>query len=381
MYRWSACPGSVREAAKAPPSASSSYAQEGTDAHTIAALCLQKNANPGAYIGKTVGVGVHAFTTTKEMATAVQVYIDAVDAVVDGESPTIKLQVEQRFDLSAVHPGCFGTADAVVWCPDTKTLHVFDYKHGAGIPVEVENNPQLMYYGLGALLASGYPARRVRLVIVQPRCEHPDGPVRSWEIDAIDLLDFRADLKEYAKATENPDAVLVAGEHCRFCPAAALCPELVARSQAVARLEFAPAVAYDPAKLSAALHDVDAIESRIKAVREFAYAEAEAGRFTGHGWKIVAKRAIRKWNDEAALAQHLERSYTGSVMREVYEPQSLKSPAQMEKVAGIGKGALDQFVIKESSGHALVPDSDKRPAVKAPAKDEFTALPAKTVFD
>jgi hypothetical protein len=42
---------------------------------------------------------------------------------------------------------------------------------------------------------------------------------------------------------------------------------------------------------------------------------------------------------------------------------------------------IEPFVIKESSGHALVPDSDKRPAVRVAAKDEFTAIPHKTVFD
>lgn len=380
MYRWSKCAGSVREAAKAPPVAESDYARDGTNAHTLAALCLRKAHNPGAYIGKTIkGEDGRAFTVDRDMASAVQVYIDAVDAALDSAPRASEILIEQRFNLSAVHPGCFGTADCVVWDIALKTLHVFDYKHGAGIPVAVENNPQLMYYGLGALFASGYPAKRVRLVIVQPRCDHPDGPVRSWEIDAIDLLDFRADLKEYATATENPDAVLVAGAHCRFCPAAALCPELVARSQAVARLEFAPAVAYDPAKLAAALHEIDTVEARIKAVREFAYSEAEAGRAIP-GWKLVAKRAVRKWRDEAELAKHLERNYVESVLREVYEPAALKSPAQMEKVAAL-KGALDQFVIKESSGHALVPDSDKRPAVKLAAKDEFKKLPAPTIFD
>ena len=208
MYRWARCrPGSVALIDKlALPKTASSYAEEGSDAHALGALCLTKRHNPGFYIGKKVDHDGRKFTVIQEMADAVQEYVDAVDAVVEDELPQRNvLLVEQQFDLSSVYPGCFGTADAVVWNSRTKLLTVFDYKHGAGVSVNVKNNPQLLYYGLGALLASGYPAKRVKLVIVQPRCDHADGPVRDWEIDAIDLLDFRADLKAYAEATQRVD--------------------------------------------------------------------------------------------------------------------------------------------------------------------------------
>ena len=213
----------------------------------------------------------------------------------------------------------------MVWHAFSKTLYVFDYKHGAGIAVEVENNPQLLYYGLGALLASGYPAKRVKLVIVQPRCDHADGPVRDWEIDAIDLLDFRADLKAYAEATQRADAVLVSGDHCKFCAAAPLCPALEKKAQAVAKLEFSPVLSYDPAKLAAALDMLDAVDARAKAIREFAYQEAMEGR-APPGYKLVAKRAIRKWSDETALATRLEDTF-GDVL---YQPRKVCSPAQLE---------------------------------------------------
>ena len=48
-----------------------------------------------------------------------------------------KRHIEQQFDLSSVHHGCFGTADAVIWDAKAKLLTVMDYKHGAGIPVNV----------------------------------------------------------------------------------------------------------------------------------------------------------------------------------------------------------------------------------------------------
>lgn len=364
MYRWSACPGSVR-LCEGVESKSSKYAEEGSDAHALAAYCLRRFHNPGFHIGKWLDSDGRHFFITQEMADAVQVYVDAVREAAPEGTP---LQVEQRFDLSEVHDGCFGTADAVVWRDAEKRLTVFDYKHGAGLPVTVENNPQLQYYGLGALLASGYPARTVRLVIVQPRCDHPDGPVRSWEIDAIDLLDFRADLKAYAAATEKPGAPLVPGDHCRFCPAAPLCPALAAKAQDVAKLDFGPALSYDPQKLTLALDSLPVLEGWIKNVREFAYAEAEAGRMPP-GYKLVAKRAMRKWRDEGEVIDALQTVYSDE---DLFEPRKLRSPAQMEKV--VPKDTLAPFITAESSGHALVPESDKRPAVRLDAKEEFAAI-------
>jgi hypothetical protein len=376
MYRWSACAGSVREAAKNhTPLLSSPYAEEGTDAHALASLCLIKGHNPGYYIGKDISPEGRRFQVDKEMADAVQVYVDAIEERYAERAGDI-LVVEQKFDLSAVYPGCFGTADCVIWSPSKKRLTVADYKHGAGIPVGVKNNPQLRYYGLGALIAGGHKPDVIELVIVQPRCDHADGPVRSEEIDALDLLDFRTDLVDYAKATEDPNAPLVPGPHCRFCPAARECPAVAARAQEVARLEFKPGLPYDPMKLKLALDSRPILQAAIKAVDEFAYAEAEAGRLPKEvGYKLVDKRATRKWANEGGAIDYLQLNYRDNVLREAFEPRSLKSPAQLEKVTGIKKGDFDTFMSKESSGKVLVPASDNRPEA-APSTPQQAFSPA-----
>jgi hypothetical protein len=383
MHRWSKCPGSIRLIAALPRNSetASSYAEEGSDAHALAALCLRGGSNPGAHIGKPIFYEGRRFTPSRDMALAVQLYIDDLDhevadtgldawrGVFSGDEPAETVDyVETRFDLSGVYPGCYGTADHVRWFPDTKLIHVRDYKHGAGLPVEVEGNVQLMYYGLGALHQLKLPAKRIKLTIVQPRCEHPDGPVRSWEIDTLDLVDFQSDLKAYAEATASPTAPLVPGAHCRYCPAARSCPALENQALEIAKAEFSVLVPYDAAKLGAALDTVEALEARIKSIREFAYAEAEAGRAIP-GWKLVAKRAHRKWRDAEIIAAIPE---LFADVSDAYEPPTLLSPAQMEKL--LGKGKVDKFVLAESSGHALVPEWDKRTAVRLPPPDEFTRI-------
>lgn len=357
MSRWSKCPGSVR-LSRGIESVSSKYAEEGTLAHEIAAdLLLGRDSKVKA---------------TDEMMEAICVYVDEVDSLV-GTIANFIIEVEKKFDLSSVHPGLFGTADCVVYDPNKKKLYVYDYKHGAGISVEVENNSQLMYYGLGALISMNVPCEEVELVIVQPRCPHPTGKIRRWCFPAIDLIDFQADLKEFAEATEKEDAAIVPGDHCRFCPAAAICPALHEKALSQAKVEFQPNCSYDPAKLGETLSWVETLEAWGKQVREFAYREAMHGRVPP-GFKLVQKRATRKWkSDEETTAQKLSATF-GLEAAELYTTD-LKSPAQIEKFLDReGKNALEDFTIKESSGLTLASIDDPREAQKNDVTTEFTKI-------
>lgn len=365
MYRWANCPGSVRLCATV-PNVSSKYAEEGTEAHDLAAYLLR---------GEMFGGRMHTFKgkpVSDDMAGAVQVYVDHVRSLYN---PSDTLLVEQGFHLKKIHSDLYGTADAVVWKPYSRHLHVVDYKHGAGVPVEVKGNPQLKYYALGALLESGFNAREVTVHIVQPRCPHPDGPIRSETFAAFDLLEWAADLLAAVKRTEDPDAPLTPGDHCRFCPAAAICPALAERATAMARLEFSPAVPYEPAKLKLALDSREFMKAWVKALDEFAYAEAMAGRLPPEvGYKLVEKRATRKWRDEKAAADTMV--LNGLAPDLIYEEPAVRSPAQIEKLIGKkGFVALAEHVEKKSSGYTLAPESDNRPHVRVlDAVTEFTAL-------
>lgn len=359
MYRWASCPGSVR-LSEGIESVSSSYAQEGTLAHEVAEAYLNTGKWPA--------------DTDDEMREHLSTYTDFI-AEVKAAHPNCEVMIEHRFNLSNVYDGLFGTADAVIWRPDDRVLMVVDLKYGAGLAVEPAHNRQLMYYGLGALLSLSYPALAVELVIVQPRCFHPDGPIRSWSIPSFDLIEFRADLIAAAKATEDPKAPLAAGEWCRFCPALRICPLVQKKQDEMARRAFSPVLSYDPADLAKALGDLDILESKIKATREFAYAEAEHGRCPP-GYKLVDKIARRKIKvgveDEMAKAFGVDKS-------ELFAPAKLLGVSEIEKVApGKNKkereAALAPFVSKDSTGQTLVHESDKRPPAKREATEVFSVV-------
>jgi hypothetical protein len=348
-HRWMACPGSVREGEKY-ENKSSAAADEGTKAHAEAAACLEQGFD------------------SKTKDPAIQMYLDYVEglALVDGR----RLYVEVKLDpgLTKLHPDMGGTADAVVVARDV--LEVIDFKYGAGIGVDAEENEQLEIYAIGALLTlipRPLPPT-TKVTIVQPRHEGMEQKIRSWEFDTCDLIARAADFADAAEATRDPNAPLVPGPHCHFCPAAQVgkdgevrCPALAASRREMVLANFAPMVDADPDKVAQALAMVPGLKAMIKSLDALAYQMAVAGT-PPTGYKLVEKRANRKWAAGTELPM------------EWHEAVPL-SPAQVEKQ--YGKGALKpyaEFITKQSSGFALVTEDDKRPAVKQIGIEAFALL-------
>jgi hypothetical protein len=212
----------------------SSYAQEGSAAHAVAEYCLQKDKDADELIGKKV----EGVLVTEEMANAVQRYLDYVRERSEG----CEVHIEETFSLEKLNPpdDMFGTCDFAFFRDGRLT--VMDYKHGAGVAVEIAGNPQLRYYATGALFTLGYPAKEVEMVIVQPRARHVDGPIRSETIPTSELMKWAKKLMAVADAALLPDAPLVAGSWCRWCDASPVCPELQEQALRSAQVDFADTV-------------------------------------------------------------------------------------------------------------------------------------------
>lgn len=359
-YRWKECPGSVKlsEGLSGPESAE---AIRGQRAHECAALWIKNRSCPKNKFDDL----------EQEDFDAVEVYYDFVERLI-GANSLIKYYIEKKFDLSNVHPGLFGTADFVCYSSEHQKLVVVDYKHGAGLPVEVKDNPQLQYYGAGAVFELNVPIKSIELVIVQPRCQHKDGPIRKWQLSPQALDAFLKQLKEDAIATEAEDAPLNVGEWCRFCPAAAVnCPKLREKSLTLVQEVFAPDAPYNPEKLSEVLRMLPTMESWIRSVKAFAVSEAQGGRVPP-GFKIVSKRPMRRWK-EGWTGERLAQEF-GLKPPAIFD-QKVKSPAQVEKIVDKSvKGKVDEFVDKVSSGYKLVEDTDPAPALMESEMDSFTII-------
>jgi hypothetical protein len=134
----------------------------------------------------------------------------------------------------------------------------------------------------------------------------------------------------------------------------------------------------DYKQLAAALAAIPQVKERIKAIEEFAYTEAQAGRFgEEHGYKLVDKAPRRKWKSEGDVIEWAQQNAI-----DPYE-KSLKSPAVIEKELAataprgkkkeVGK-VLEPLTEKVSSGTVLVPLADNRPTAKRIAAEDFAVI-------
>lgn len=361
-----ACPGSVR-LSYGVEDEESDYAALGTVAHALGEACLIGSADAWTYIGakRINGGGPYGHEVDKPMADAVQVYLNAVRSAsnFDLDDSVLAAWVELEFHCPTIHKYFWGKADFVFHDAPARELHVWDYKHGAGIVVEVAQNPQLMYYACGVLeeLALWPWIDRVVLHIAQPRGFHFDGPIRSWAISQGDLL-------EWMIATLVPamDRALVSrdtasGEHCRFCPTRSrACPQLIKDYDELEKMlmdlnpkDAAPKMTN--AQVGRLLDLLDVAKIGGKAAEKTGFARAVAGKCIP-GRKLVKARSNREWKEGAKIGLFTKFG------NRTYTQRELLSPSKIEALPG-GEQMTARYAFKPDRGLTLVRESDTRMVV------------------
>jgi len=390
--RWMACPGSVRMS-EGQPDDVSIYAIEGTAAHELAEYCLREGQDAADKVGDVYTIPermpdgttqLHQIEVTEEMAEAVQVFLDHVRSRWDDADVWLELAMS----LKSLDPpeDMFGTGDVVIWhqgapppINEPSLLEIIDYKHGRGVVVDAIENSQLRYYALAAVVTLGLRPERIRMTIVQPRAPHPDGPIRSEEIDAAELVAFKRELFAAAEATQAPDAPLVVGDHCKFCRGLATCPAQKQHATEVTLAAFpeveppAPET-LTPGDLAVVLAAKDGLSAWLAAVEAHARGLLERGEDVP-GFKLVeGRKGHRKWADEEAADKWLARRKLKVAER--YK-RSLVSPAQAEKLMKqAGTQLPDDLVTQADGKRKIAPAGDSRPALPPAASvDAFGVVP------
>lgn len=365
-YRWFECPGSVALIAKQPPQPSSKYAREGLAAHELARICLSKKDEfTEDWLGETIEIEGEEVKVTQGMIDAVDAYLEVLGEDADKYGLTVRqdIVVEKSFELTDISKDASGTNDAYLYVP-FKKLIVYDYKHGAGVWVNVINNKQLLYYALGAV--KDIDIGEVEIVIVQPRCGDPDDIVRRQTISMKALNEFKVELKERIAATKDPKALLKAGEHCKFCPAMLTCKEITNKRDNMALEDFndLAVVPMTVEKIGGLLKDVNVLEVFITRLREHAFSLAESGKEIP-GYKLVKKRSNRTWINMNEVISYFHSEHGD----DIYD-KKLLSPAKMEKL--VGKKNMGDLTEQKDAGNKLVPNTDKGESVKGSALSDFS---------
>ena len=368
--RWLACPGSVGLAAiNNAKDKGSPDALIGTGAHQVFEEAQLLGESADSFKGKTI-LGVEV---DNKMVHGVNIALDYVYGL-EHKYPQADAYTERTVPIHNVYKDLFGTIDYTLYDKKRKLLVVADYKNGY-TPVEVEGNPQLMLYALGAI--SELPANAVKtvmLVILQPNGQHPAGPIREHTVTISELLAFEETARETAELImDRPEEAakqLNPGEsQCRWCRALDYCYSAAAHALEVCRAEFddetgdieMPEVeTLDNDDLALIMGELGFMETWIKAIKARTMNELE----TGHdvpGYKLVEGRSIRKWTDPEAAEEYL---YDQGIDEDEFAPRKLCSPAAAEKLPGIDKKELSGLWTKPQGKPAVVPESDPRPALQ-----------------
>ncbi len=353
-----ACPASVQMVAAMPPQINSEFASKGTLLHdTIADVLSDKPA----------GIGSRQFdniTLTQDM------YDDKVGvalALLDEVDPhkVMEYEVEQLVSFGDFLPGVFGSTDLIGRIGDRAI--VLDWKFGDGVAVEAEENYQGLFYAAAGSMTEATKwafagATEVEIIIVQPPS------IKRWVTTPQRVESFKFELSEAVKQANKPGARIQHGDHCRFCRAKPVCPKMTGAMERALRVSLEN---LNPDTIGAYLKNADLLEQWITDLRALSHQMLENG-VAVPGYKLVAKRATRKWVDESKAAEAL---LLQNVPRSDIYVEELLSPAQMEKVLKKRKMVLPpDLTVAISSGTTVVPESDPRSPVVQLAQQLTAAL-------
>lgn len=369
--RWLHCPGSVRLGEKFRErfgDRSSPFAEEGTAAHELAELKLRRESGEiNDFVFKETSKALMDSKPNldwKKLDWATNVYVDTVMAAyyeAKQTCPDAILVIEKRYDMSRWAKGCFGTGDATI--VSDVVLHVFDYKNGAGVPVNAENNPQARLYGLGAVNEYGdlYAFPTVRNTIVQPNLDS----ITTEELTREELLAWGETVRDPAQKAWEGVQEYAAGDWCRFCAARALCYHRATQAMTVFKSGLDNPGAIPDSEIPKILEYADIAEAWIADIRAYAKAQALKGQQWA-GFKLVAgRRPPRKWTDAEAVIDQLSRA--GYTDEQIYKPRELITVGEAEKLLGkpAFRAILGQFSVQGDGAPTLVPESDKRLSINS----------------
>lgn len=353
------CPASVKLVQQMPPKPSSEHADRGTLLHNVIAELLEFDKKPEQCIGATYKTQ----TLTQELID--EKIIPALEALneIDPDK-TMEYMVETRVGFGDYLPNVFGSTDLLG--RKGRRAIVLDWKFGDGVLVDVEDNPQLLFYAAAAMRTPACQwvfegVEEIECVIVQPPA------IRRWVTTPERVKQFEIELAKAVRESSSPEASMQTGDHCRWCAAKPICPQMNGEVDRALKMQLANLPAE---QIATQLRQADMLEDYINDLRALAFKMLENGRPVP-GYKLVAKQARRQWVDKAKIEAWVD----ANNIKDAYEPVTIKSPKQLELTLKKAKIKFPaDMVVSVSSGDTLAPESDPRPAVLQLGRQMMAAL-------
>jgi hypothetical protein len=359
-------------------SGSSYAARLGTAKHTLSETVVTTGMDADAFLGTEIEVEGERFSVDDEFVKDVTRGVDMLWEVIGMDDG--KMLMEEQVDLShIVGPGESGHVDVAYISDERKKFYTLDYKYGRK-PVAAERNPSLLLYTSGVAEKHFPKDERIEdwtfvLGILQPAAGTPS----VWELSGAELANELTILKAICARTYEDDAPLAMGNHCFFCQAKAICPEM--------QREVGSAVFDDPEfdnldtpvqpdKLSPEqaariLGSLDAVEQWVKEFREY-WKDAWMKGTDLPGWKVVpGKKGSRQWTDKKA-AEELMATKFRLPAKTMYS-QNLITPSAAEKLLAESSpkrwNQLQELIKHSQQQPAFAPETSPTPAIERSVDD------------
>lgn len=379
--RWLNCTPSAKLEALEPTPVASEYADEGTEAHTLAhdiklpyalgKISVQEYAN--RFEAFIMSSRFYNAEFNEDVNDYCQEVIDIIN--LDYANEQVEIFLETRVDFSDIVPNGTGTGDVIIVGKDF--IHNIDLKFGKGVPVSAIKNNQLRLYALGSLKTFRLMGvfKTIRMTIVQPRLYDKS----TDEMTVTDLNKWAVEyVKPRAELAIRGEGPFVPGDHCKFCKLRAKCEALAQAQLSSAKAEFEMAVVNDPVKptilepsqmspemLARILAIAPKFQDWFKDVEKYAKAAMIRDGMKIPGYKIVRGRSKRIITDEARVREILRTN--GYDESRYLKPVKFLGITALEK--NIGKKVFDslagEFVIKAEGQPTIVLETDSRPALDA----------------
>lgn len=327
----------------------------GSACHALGAACLNEHCEPHDFL--LDDRQFHRRDVTADMADNAKVYVDFCRTfIADG----YEWYVEHHVEAPNIHEDCYGTTDFRGFHAERKHLVMLDYK--SGHTYYDPRTYQLAIYASGELNTledMGYEVDKITVYIVQPA--HTGDQIRKHDYSPKELKRVARDLK---KATQGSAAK--AGEWCKYCVHSSYCSVLAEYANAVlpgymhGPEDFDKMVAdMTPEMILEIMDRQPVVNIWFAAVFKWAQQLAMLGE-TFEGYELKGGQGKRKYIDPVNAETVLHAKFGD----DIYEPRTLRSPAQIEGIWPEAKSLM--------AGRPGVPGLTTRPklAMKLKRKGE-----------
>lgn len=386
-HRWLVCTNAPRFEDQFPAD-TSKYAEEGTLAHAVCELfCRQRFKDlPKRTFTRELKRLQADEHYNPEMLTTAEAYVNYLTEKANTFPTMPSMAFEVNVDLSEWIPDGRGQCDSAMIGGDT--LHITDYKHGQGTPVDAKENPQMRLYALGALrlyqAVYGDSIKYVSMGICQPRLFDT---VSDDCLTVEELLAWGEEVKVKARIAYDGNGEFCPGEHqCKFCRARYKCP---ARAQQNTALEdfkdcVTPDKAGQPTDAEARkvlgmpriLTDAEignlltrgaTLVAWYNDLKEYALSAILNGA-TIPGYKVVEGRSNRTFADVAKAFAVLEAAGIPGESLYKTEPRTLSDIEKMIGKKRFGE-LMGEYVVKPRGKATLAEADDMRAPYNSAASD------------